>query len=191
MRTILDFESAEAASKICCVSDAQNLVDFICYVGHSIYRDHLLICSQLVSNKKLFQWWNSRVASNASLLALEIYARTPVVPQSLFLNKVNLSDQHRLYMHILNLQCSDCDGAAKTYNVLTQTGPNGTSGPAGAPAGPTPAIVHQAVLATIAGGRYGIYRAHLRQSGEIQPSVNRHTFCVVCCVNRGCAMPGQ
>ena len=90
MRTILHFESTDTASKICNISDAQNLMDFACHVSHRISRYCVLICPQLVSNKQIFQWWNSRVASNASLLVLEIYARIPVVPRSLFLNEIGL-----------------------------------------------------------------------------------------------------
>src|ERR1700759_3564988 len=97
MRTILDFDYAETASKICCVSDANNLVGFICHVSYSIDQRHMLIHSQLISNKRFFQWWNSRVANNASHLALEIYSRIPVVPQSLFLEHVSLSSKNVLY----------------------------------------------------------------------------------------------
>jgi hypothetical protein len=90
MRTILDFDYAETASKICSISDAQKLGDFISYVSRSINWHCMLICSQLVSNKQSFQWWNSQLASTASLLLVEIYARIPVVPRSVFLNNTNL-----------------------------------------------------------------------------------------------------
>src|SRR6201995_5349618 len=115
MRTILDFDYAETASKICCVSDANNLVDFICHVSYSIDRRHMLICSQLISNKCFFQWWNSRVANNASLLALEIYARIPVVPQSLFLERINLSSEIMVYACYQGKMA--CSGRAYGINV--------------------------------------------------------------------------
>jgi hypothetical protein len=111
MRTILDFDCAETASKISSVSDAQNLVDFIFYVSHSINQHHMLIHSQFVDNKLSFQWWNLRLASSASLLVLEIYARMPVVPQSLFLNKIYLrvdDEYYAQYQGKIALDWNDC-----------------------------------------------------------------------------------
>jgi hypothetical protein len=56
-----------------------------------------LICLQFVNHKQILQWWNLFVARNALLLVLEVYARTSVIPQSPFLNKVNLGVQDQDY----------------------------------------------------------------------------------------------
>jgi hypothetical protein len=53
----------------------------------------------LVSHKQSISWWNSQVARNVSLLVLEIYSRAPVVPRSLFLNKIHLGRQDNGDVH--------------------------------------------------------------------------------------------
>ena len=44
----------------------------------------------MINNRRFLNWWCVDVARNATQLALEIYARIPLLPGSLFLKKTDL-----------------------------------------------------------------------------------------------------
>ncbi|KIL66772.1 hypothetical protein M378DRAFT_160265 [Amanita muscaria Koide BX008] len=71
MRSLLRFDYAEIAKRVCSVADAQTLIDFIDSLTNDSY-----FLSHCVPD----------TARQAACLALEIDARVPVVPRSLFSN---------------------------------------------------------------------------------------------------------
>jgi hypothetical protein len=78
LRSLLYFDPTETASKIRSYSGAQSLFDLLFH---------------LIKNESLlrFDYGGSAAMDNARRLAKAIYARTPLFPRSLFLNKADVS----------------------------------------------------------------------------------------------------
>ncbi|KIL58438.1 hypothetical protein M378DRAFT_317348 [Amanita muscaria Koide BX008] len=75
VRALVRFDPTETATKVRALTDAQNLVDLICYLN----------------KKECFKSWFGPAAYNATRrLALEICGRVPLLPRSLFLNVADL-----------------------------------------------------------------------------------------------------
>ncbi|KAM6492943.1 hypothetical protein JOM56_011077, partial [Amanita muscaria] len=81
MRALVRFDPTETATKVRALTDAQNLVDLICYLN----------------KKECFKSWFGPAAHNATRLALEICGRVPLLPQSLFLNTAGLDTDKSTY----------------------------------------------------------------------------------------------
>ncbi|KIL66784.1 hypothetical protein M378DRAFT_160284 [Amanita muscaria Koide BX008] len=93
MRSLLRFDYAEIAKRVCSVADAQILMDFIDSLTNDSY-----FLTQCVPD----------TARQATCLALEIHARVPVLPRSLFLNSDVCPGHdwyHRRFLTSISILC--------------------------------------------------------------------------------------
>ncbi|KIL55684.1 hypothetical protein M378DRAFT_173426 [Amanita muscaria Koide BX008] len=81
VRALIRFNPTETAMKVLSMTDAQNLLE-------------LIFC---LNKKECFKSWFGAAAHNATLLALAIYGRVPVLPRSLFLNNTEFDADNETY----------------------------------------------------------------------------------------------